>query len=99
MLAIGQGKIKFNNKTAHVKASYKSNISATKVKNVLSIHYNKKHSYVFTNRDKIIEFAAKDSDINNLMITIPICLGNISKHFSEDDTRKIGLHGSVYFLV
>ena len=42
MLAIEQGNIKFNNKTVNIKASYKSNITATKVKNVLSIHCNKK---------------------------------------------------------
>ena len=94
MLAIGQGNITFNNKTVNVKASYRRNISATEVKNVLSIHYNKKNSYVFTNGDKIIEFTVKDSDIKD----DPICLGNISEHFSEDDTRKTRLYGSVYFF-
>ena len=38
MLVIGQG---------NIKVPYKSNISATKVKNVLSIHYNKTKELCF----------------------------------------------------
>ena len=41
MLAIGQGNIKFDNKTINVKAPYKSNIRATKTKLALNMHYNK----------------------------------------------------------
>ena len=84
MLALGKRNVKFNNKTINVKAPYKSNINSTKTKIVLSIHYNKQNSYIFANGDKITDFTAKDSEINN----DPICLGNISKDFSESDTKK-----------
>ena len=82
MLARGQGNIKFNNKTVGIKVPYKTNVSATETKIVLSLHYNKQNNYIFANGNKIT-----DDD--------PISLGNISKKFSESDTKKSGLYGSV----
>ena len=73
---------------------YKPNISATGVKKTLSLHCNKQNSYIFANGNKITDFAAKDSEINN----DPICLGNISQHFSESYTEKTDLYGSVYYF-
>ena len=85
MLAIGQGNVKFNNKTINVAASYgKTNISIVKCRVVLSLHYNGKNSRIFENGEKITDFTAKDSEIN----TDFICVGNISKNFSESDTKK-----------
>ena len=84
VLAIGRGNVKIYNKTVGVKASYKNNITATASKIILSLHYNKENSYIFPNGHKITTFKAKDSEINN----DPICLGNISKEFSESDTKK-----------
>ena len=72
----------------------KTNISTTKTKIVLSLHYNKQNIHIFANGNKIIDFTAKDSEINN----DPICLGNTSKDFSESDTKKTGLYGSVYYF-
>ena len=95
MLALGKGNVKFNSKTINVTTSYnKTNISTTKTKIVLSLRYNKQNSCIFANGDKITDFRAKDSEINN----DPICLGNISKDFSERDTKKTGLYGSVYYF-
>ena len=76
--------VKFNNKTINVKAPYKTNISTTGTKIVLSLHYNKQNSYIFANGNKITDFTATDSEINS----DPICLGNIPKKFSESDTKK-----------
>ena len=87
ILAIGQGNIKFNKEIINVFASYgKTNISKTKNSVVLSLHYNGKNSHIFANSEKITDFTAKDSEIND----DPFCLGNISKHFSESDTKKQG---------
>ena len=72
----------------------KTNISFTKTKIVLSLHYNKQGSYIFANGDKITDFTTKDSEINN----DPICLGNISKDFPESETKKPRLYGSVYYF-
>ena len=47
VLAIGKGNVKINNKMAGVKTSNKNNISAPAAKIVLSLHYNKKNSYIY----------------------------------------------------
>ena len=60
----------------------------------LSLHYNGDNSYLFVNGKEIIKFKAKDSEI----VEDPICLGNISKGFSESNMKKTGLYGSVYYF-
>ena len=69
------------------------NLSATKKRFSLSLHYNGDNSYVFVNGIEIIKFKAKHSEIVD-----PICLGNISKDFSESNMKKTGLYGSVYYF-
>ena len=56
------------------------------------MHYNGANSYLFVNGTEIIKFKAKDSEI----VATPLCLGNITKEFSEDNTKKTGLNGYVY---
>ena len=48
-------------------------------------------SYVFVNGTEIYKFKAKDSEI----VTTPLCLGNISKQYSVDNTKN-GLNGHTY---
>ena len=53
----------------------------------LSLHYNGENSYLFVNGTEIYKFKAKDSEIrwySNLL-----CLGNISKDWSEDNIEKV----------
>ena len=57
-----------------------------------SLHYNVANSYLFVNGTEIIKFKAKDSEI----VATPLCLGNISKDFSEDNMKKMGLYGCGY---
>ena len=56
------------------------------------MHYNGENSFLFVNGTEIIWFKAKDSKI----ATYPLCLGNISKNWSRDNMKKIGLKGCVY---
>ena len=56
------------------------------------MHYNGANSYLIVNGTEIIKFKAKVSEI----VPTPLCLGNITKEFSEDNTKKIGLNGYVY---
>ena len=57
------------------------------------MHYNGANSYLFINGTKIINFKAKDYEI----VATPLCLGNITKDFSEDNMKKkTGLNGYVY---
>ena len=57
--------------------------------------YNGDNSYLFVNGKEIIKFKAKDSEI----VEDSICLGNISKDFSESNMKKTGLYGSVYYFI
>ena len=58
----------------------------------MSLHYNGAKSYLFVNDTEIIKFKAKDAEIT----AFPLCLGNISKDWSEDTMKKTGLKGYVY---
>ena len=58
----------------------------------LSLHYNGANSYLFVNGTEIYKFKAKDSEI----VASPLCLGNISKDWLIDNTKKTGLNGYVY---
>ena len=58
---------------------------------MLSLHYNGSKSFLFVNATKIYQFKAKDSDIKDYSL----CLGNISKDFTLNNTIKAGLKGTV----
>ena len=71
---------------------YSINFTGNNKKFSLSLHYNGASSCLFVNGTEIYKFKAKDSEI----VTSPLCLGNISKHFSVDNMKKTGLNGYVY---
>ena len=71
---------------------YSINFSKNNTKFCLSLHYNGAHSYLFVNGTEIIKFKAKDSNI----VASPLCLGNISKDWSTDNTRKSSFTGYAY---
>ena len=56
------------------------------------MHYNGVNSYLFANGTEIIKFKAKDSEITSYSL----CLGNISKDWSVDNTKKTGVKGYIY---
>ena len=70
---------------------YSNNFTVTK-KICLSLHYNEANSYLFDNGAEIYEFKVKDSEI----VAVPLCLGNISKDWSVDNTKKTGFNGYIY---
>ena len=71
---------------------YSVNFSDHKKKCCMSWHYIGGNSYLFVNSTEILKFKAKDSNI----IATPLCLGNISKDWSVDNMKDIGLNGYVY---
>ena len=56
------------------------------------MHYNRAISYLFVNGTEIYKFKSKGCEI----VATPLCLGNISKDWSEDNMKKRGLNGYVY---
>ena len=71
---------------------YSINLTVTKKKFCLSLHYKGANSFLFVNSAEIIKFKAKDSEI----VASPLCLGYISKDWSTDNMKKTGLTGYVY---
>ena len=74
------------------KKLYSINFTKKNTKFCLSIHYNGANSYSFVNGTEIIDFKAKDSEI----LVYSLCLGNISKDWSQDNTKKTGFNGYIY---
>ena len=68
------------------------NFTKEKPKFCLSLHYNGAYSYLFVHGIEFIKFKAKDSEITAYLL----CLGNISKDWSVDNTKKAGVKGYVY---
>ena len=56
------------------------------------MHYNGTNSYLFVNDTEIIKFKAKDSEI----LAYSLCLGNISKDWSQDNMKKTGFNSYIY---
>ena len=71
---------------------YSINFAKHNKKLCLDLHYNGANSYLFVNGKEIHKFKAKDSEI----VANPLCLGNISKDWTVDNTKKTGLNGQVY---
>ena len=71
---------------------YSINLTVTKKKFCLSLHYNAGNSYLFVNGTELYRFKAKHSEI----VASPLCLGNISKNWSVDNMKRTGLTGYVY---
>ena len=63
---------------------YKINFTEKNKTFCLSLHYNGASSYLFVNGTEIHKFKAEDTEI----VASPLCLGNISKHFSVDSMKK-----------
>ena len=93
ILVIGRGPIQGLESTLTAEKMYSINFIVTKKKFCLSLYYNGGHSYLFVNGTEIIKFKAKNSAI----VASPLCLGNISKDWSNDKIKKkTGLTGYVY---
>ena len=71
------------------------NFTVTKKKFCLSLHYNGADSYLFVNGTEIYKFKLKDSEI----VATPLCSGNVSKDWSVDNMKKLGLMVMLMALV
>ena len=92
ILVLGRGPAQGLESTLTAEKMYSINFTVTKKIFCLSLHYNGANSYFFVNGTEIYKFKAKDSEI----VASLLCLGNISKDWSTDNTKKTGLTGYVY---
>ena len=87
ILVLGRGPTQRLESTLTAEKMYSIKFTVTKKKFCLRLHYNGANSYLFVNGTEIIKFKAKDSNI----VASPLCLGNISKDWSVDNMKKLGL--------
>ena len=93
ILILGKGPTQGLEHALSAEEMYSTNFTVTGKNTCLSLHYNGANSYLFVNGTEIHKFKAKDSEI----VATPLCLGNISKDWSVDNTKKkTGLNGYVY---
>ena len=71
---------------------YSINFTEHDKKFYLSLDYNRAKGYLFVNSKEIHKFKEKDSEV----VATPLYLGNISKDWAVDNTKKSGLNGYVY---
>ena len=64
--------------TIYAEKMYSTNFTIANMTFCLSLHYNGVNSYLFVNGKEIINFKAKDSEIE----PYALCLGGLSKDFS-----------------
>ena len=83
ILVLAKGPTQGLESTLTAEKLYSINFTVTKKKFCLSLHYNGANSYLFVNGTEIIKFKAKDSKI----VASPLCLGNISRDWSTDNTK------------
>ena len=85
ILILGKGSTQGLKHTLSAEKMYSINFTEHNKKFCLSLHYNGANSYLFVNGKEIHKFKAKDSEI----VATPLCLGNISKHWSVDNMKKL----------
>ena len=92
ILILGIGPTQGLENTLSAEKMYSVNFTKKNTKFCLSLHYNGANSYLFLNGTEIIKFKAKDSEI----LSYSLCLGDISKDWSQDDLKKTGFNGYIY---
>ena len=81
--------------TLTAEAIYPINFTQPNKRFALSLHCNGSNSFLFVNATKIYQFKAKNSEIKDYVL----CLGNISRDFTINDTKKTGLKGIANFFL
>ena len=92
ILILGKGPTQGLEHTLSAEKFYSISFTKKNTKFCLSLHYNGANSYLFVNGAEIIKFIAKDSEI----LAYSLCLGNISKDWSQDNMKKTGFDGYIY---
>ena len=71
---------------------YSSNFAVDNKIFCLILHYNADNSYLFVNGKEVTKFKGKNSEL----IKYPMCLGGLSKDYTENSRNDTGLYGNVY---
>ena len=92
ILILGKGPTQGLEHTLSAEQLYSINFTKKNAKFCSSLHYNGANSYLFVNGTEIIKFKGKDSEI----LAYSLCLGNISKDWTNNNMKKTEFNGYIY---
>ena len=92
IFVLGKGPTQGLEHTLTTEKMHSINVTVTKKKFCLSLHYNEANRNLFGNGNEIVKFEANDSAI----VATLLCLGNVSKDWSVNNMKKTGLKGYAY---
>ena len=93
VLVLGHGLIqKINDTITYAEKIYSPNLTVDNKIFCLSLHHNGDNKYLFVNGKEVTKFKAKNSEL----IKYPMCLGGLSKDYTENSRKGTGLYGNVY---
>ena len=96
LFVIGKDHItKINDTTIHAEKLFYRNFTESGKKFILSLHYNGDNSYLFVNGREELKFKTKTDQIINKNL----CLGNLSRYWTKDQSTKTSLYGNIYDFV
>ena len=86
---------KINDTTIYTEKMFYRNFTEPGKKFILSLHYNGDNSYLFVNGREELKFKTKTDQISNKNV----CLGNLSRYWTKDESTKTSLYGYIYDFV
>ena len=84
-----------NDTTLYARKKFHNNFTELGVKFVLSLHYNGDNSYLFANGSQELKFKAK----TNQILKEKLCLGNLNKGWTTNNSTKTGVYENIYDFV
>ena len=91
ILILGKGPTQALEHTSSAKKLYKIKFTEKNTKFCLRLHYHGASSYLFVNGTETTKFKAKDSE----MVAYSLCLGNVSKDWTNNNMKKTGFNGYI----
>ena len=84
-----------NDTTIYAEKNFYRNFTGFGKTFVLSLHYNGDNSYLFVNGRQGLKFKTKTDQIINKNL----CVGNLCRYWTKDQSTKTSLYGDVYDFV
>ena len=86
---------KINDTTIYAEKMFYKNFTEPGKKFILSLHYNGDNSYLFVSGREELQFKTKTGQIINKNL----CVGNLSRYYTRDQSTKTSLYGNIYDFV
>ena len=86
---------KINDTTIYAEKMFYRNFTEPGKKFILSLHYNGDNSYLFVNGREELKFKTKTDQ----SVKENLCLGNLSRYWTKDQSTKTSLYRNIYDFV